>query len=97
MKKLALLAFLPMFFLGAAPSYASCVRVPGVAVGCNYHPTYHRVRYNEYHHPVLSAPLLARILPLRLAPPIEAARLPVESAIIPRVAPAARRCGWVGR
>ena len=29
MKKLALLAFLPMFFLGAAPSYASCVRVPG--------------------------------------------------------------------
>ena len=50
MKKLALLAFLPMFFLGAAPSYASCVRVPGVEVGCNYHPTYHRARYNEYHH-----------------------------------------------
>jgi hypothetical protein len=49
-EKLALLAFLPMFFLGAAPSYASCVRVPGVEVGCNNHPTYHRARYNEYHH-----------------------------------------------
>ena len=54
MKNLALLAFLPMFLLGAAPSYASCARVAGVAVGCNHHATYHRVheerRYNDYHH-----------------------------------------------
>jgi hypothetical protein len=54
MKKLALLAFLTMFLLGAVPSYASCARVAGVAVGCNHHATYHRVheerRYNDYHH-----------------------------------------------
>jgi hypothetical protein len=54
MKSLVLLAFLPMFFLGVAPSYANCVRVAGVAVGCNHHETYrHRVheerRYNDYH------------------------------------------------
>jgi len=54
MKKLARLAFLPMFFLGAAPSYASCARVAGVAVACNHHASYHRARaeqrYHAYHH-----------------------------------------------
>jgi hypothetical protein len=43
-----------MFFLGAAPSYASCARVAGVAVACNHHASYHRARaeqrYHAYHH-----------------------------------------------
>jgi hypothetical protein len=56
MKNLALLAFLPMVVL-SAPSYANCVRVAGVAVGCEHHDVEHRrvheERYwhnDEYHH-----------------------------------------------